>query len=151
SGMTAGLEGRNMTEIDLTAIAAERGGSQPLRGMLVTPPGSGPWPGVVVIHEVFGLDEVMRRHAERLAALGYLTLAVDLYSGGAPLGCLVASMRSLRSGRGRAFADIEAARTWLSRSSECTGRIGVIGFCMGGGFALLTAGSGFAAAAANYA
>ena len=44
---------------------------------LVRPSGSGPWPGVVMIHEAFGLDEVMRRQAERLAAAGYLARAVD--------------------------------------------------------------------------
>ncbi len=56
-----------MAEIALTDSAAEHGGSQPLHGHLVTPSGEGPWPGVVMIHEAFGLDDVMRRQAERLA------------------------------------------------------------------------------------
>jgi carboxymethylenebutenolidase len=139
-----------MTEIDLTAEAAAGGGSQPLRGYLAKPSGSGPWPGVVMIHEAFGLDEVMRRLADRLGAAGYLTLAADLYSQGGTRRCLVSTMQAMRKGQGRAFADIEASRTWLAGSPECTGRIGVIGFCMGGGFALLTAGSGYDAAAVNY-
>jgi carboxymethylenebutenolidase len=68
-----------MTDLDLTTVAAATGGSQPLRGYLATPRGrDGPWPGVVSIHEIFGIDDVMRRHADRLARLGYLTLAVDL-------------------------------------------------------------------------
>ena len=117
---------------------------------LVRPSGSGPWPGVVMIHEAFGLDEVMRRQAERLAAAGYLALAVDLYSDGGTLRCLVSTMRAMRKGEGRPFADIQAARSWLAASSDCTGKVGVIGFCMGGGFALLTAGSGFEVAAVNY-
>ena len=39
------------------------------------PSGEGPWPALVLVHEVFGLDDEMRRHADRLAAMGYLVLA----------------------------------------------------------------------------
>jgi carboxymethylenebutenolidase len=139
-----------MTDIDLSDLAADRDGSQPLRGYLASPPGTGPWPGVVMIHEIFGLDEVMRGHADRLAGLGYLTLAVDLFSAGGTARCLVSTMTAMMRGRGRAFADISAAHDYLTDSSDCTGKIGVIGFCIGGGFALLTANNGFSAAAVNY-
>ena len=71
-----------MTDVDLTPLAADRHGSRPLRGYLASPAGTGPWPAVVMIHEIFGLDDVMRRHADHLAGLGYLTLAVDLFSAG---------------------------------------------------------------------
>jgi carboxymethylenebutenolidase len=139
-----------MTDIDLSDLAADRDGSQPLRGYLASPPGTGPWPGVVMIHEIFGLDEVMRGHADRLAGLGYLTMAVDLFSAGSTARCLVATMTAMMRGHGRAFADISAAHDYLAASSDCTGKIGVIGFCMGGGFALLTANNGYDAAAVNY-
>lgn len=139
-----------MTDIDLTATAAPLGGSQPLHGVLVAPDGTGPWPGVVLVHEAFGLDEEMRKHARRLAAAGYLTLAVDLYSQGGTRRCLVSTMRSMLKGEGRAFADIDAGRRWLTAAADCTGKVGVIGFCMGGGFALLTVHSGFDAVSANY-
>ena len=139
-----------MTDIDLSDLAADRDGSQPLRGYLASPPGIGPWPAVVMIHEIFGLDEVMRGHADRLAGFGYLTLAVDLFSAGSTARCLVATMTAMLRGRGRAFADISAAHDYLAGSPECTGKIGVIGFCIGGGFALLTANNGFHAAAVNY-
>ncbi len=103
-----------------------------------------------MIHEVFGLDDVMRRHADRLAGLGYLTLAVDLFSAGSTARCLVTTMTAMIRGHGRAFADIRAAREYLAGSRDCTGKIGVIGFCLGGGFALLSAGDGYDAAAVNY-
>ena len=78
-----------MTDIDLSDLAADRDGSRPLRGYLASPAGTGPWPAVVMIHEIFGLDDVMRGHADRLAGLGYLTLAVDLFSAGCTARCLV--------------------------------------------------------------
>jgi carboxymethylenebutenolidase len=139
------------TKLDLSSISAALGGSKPLHGYLVTPEGDGPWPGLVMIHEIFGLDEENLRHADRLARAGYLTVALDLFSaGGSALRCLLATMRTLLKGQGRAYADIEAARKWLKASPQCTGKVGVIGFCMGGGFALMTANRGFDAAAPNY-
>ena len=139
-----------MTDIDLADLAAARSGSRRLHGYLATPAGTGPWPAVVMIHEIFGLDEVMRGHADRLAGRGYLTLAVDLFSAGGNARCLVTTMTAMIRGHGRAFADISVAREYLAGSPDCTGKIGVIGFCLGGGFALLTAGDGYEAAAVNY-
>ncbi|MBM7785142.1 dienelactone hydrolase family protein [Tenggerimyces flavus] len=136
--------------IELTLHAAPLGGPQPLRGDLVRPEGDGPWPGVVMVHEGFGYDDVMRRQAERLAKAGFLTLAVDLFSAGGARRCMISTFRAMMNGSGRPFADIEAARQYLLESPDCTGKVGVIGFCMGGGFALLTASKGFDAASANY-
>ncbi|ATI31249.1 carboxymethylenebutenolidase [Rhodococcus sp. H-CA8f] len=138
-----------MVDIDLTGRAAVVGGSQPLRAILETPTTPGPWPGVVMIHEAFGLEEVMQRQAKRLASAGFLTLDVDLYSAGGAKRCLVPTMTSMLRGHGKAFTDIEVARSWLLESPDCTGKIGVIGFCMGGGFAMVSAGD-FDAASVNY-
>ncbi|MGB3437538.1 MAG: dienelactone hydrolase family protein [Actinophytocola sp.] len=135
-----------MTQIEIPPRAE---GSQRLHGYLARPAGDGPWPGVVLVHEVWGLDGEMRKHADRLARSGYLTLAPDLYSQGGARWCLAATLAAMSSGKGKAFADIEAARTWLAASDDCTGRVGAIGFCMGGGFVLLTVHT-MAAVSANY-
>ena len=132
------------------ALSAGSGGSQNLSGYLVRPAGPGPWPGVVLIHEAFGLDPVMRRQAEHMAQIGYLTLAPDLFSDGGARRCVLGTFRSLLAQRGKPFVDIEAARQWLVDQPDCTGKVGVIGFCMGGAFVLVTAARGFDAASVNY-
>jgi carboxymethylenebutenolidase len=136
--------------VDLSGRTAVPGMSTRLRGYVARPSTPGPWPGVVVVHEAWGLDDVARRQADRLAAAGYLVLLPDLYSDGGALRCLKATFAALKAQRGRAFQDIEASRAWLAGQGECTGRVGVIGFCMGGGFALLAATRGFQASSVNY-
>jgi len=123
-------------------------GSTP--GYLAVPAGSGPWPGVVVIHESWGLNADIRAHADRLAVSGYLALAPDLYGGKSWLRCIRGVFRQLHAGSGPAFDALDAARGWLAARPDCTGRTGVIGFCLGGGFALLCAPRAqFSAAAVN--
>ena len=143
-----------ITVSDLTDIVIDtslEGTSDVLRGVLGVPVGEGPWPAVVVVHEAFGVDEEMRKQVAHLASLGYLALMPDLYSNGGIRRCLVGTMRAMRSGTGRAFQDIEAARQWLLARPDADGSVGVLGFCMGGGFALMTAGrGGFDAASSNY-
>jgi carboxymethylenebutenolidase len=133
---------------DIT-FAADAGES---RGYYAAPAGSGgPWPGVVVLHEVFGLTDDIRRQTDHLAAAGYVALAADLYPAGPTLRCIRRAFRDLLARRGRTWEAIDAARAWLAARDECTGRVGVIGFCMGGGFALVAAARhDFAAASVNY-
>ena len=99
-------------------------------------------PGVLVLHELFGLNDDIRRIARRFAEHGYVALAPDLYSVGPrakPI-CIRRTMRALRSGSGRAFDDIEAARAWLAEREDVDeSRLAVAGFCLGGGFAILHA------------
>jgi carboxymethylenebutenolidase len=123
-----------------------------LRGYLARPEGQGPWPGVVLIHDAFGMTRDLRAHADRFAASGFLGFAPDLYSWGRKIGCIRATFANLRARSGRAFDDIEAARAWLAAREDCTGRIGVIGYCMGGGVALLAAAPDrhFNASSVNY-
>jgi carboxymethylenebutenolidase len=110
-----------------------------------------PWPGVVVIHEAYGLNADIRGHADRLAALGYLALAPDLLDGRFWVRCIRTMFRQLAAGSGPAFDTLDTCRSWLAGRADCTGKTGVIGFCMGGAFALLCAPrDGYSAAAVNY-
>jgi carboxymethylenebutenolidase len=124
-----------------------------LRAELFLPAGEGPHPGVVVLHESFGLNDDIRRIAARFAQAGYAALAPDLYSHGTRIVCLSRVMVDMLSGAmAREIADIHAARQALAARPEVDPeRIAVAGFCQGGGFALVAgAQPGFSAAAVNY-
>jgi len=118
--------------------------------VLETPPGKGPWPGVVVIHDAFGLREPHRAIARQIADNGYLAIAPNLFARGGVIRCMRAVMSDLMAFEGQAFEDVTAARQLLSKRSDCTGAIGVAGFCMGGGFALIASTKGFDASAPFY-
>jgi carboxymethylenebutenolidase len=125
-----------------------------LRAELFAPEGDGPHPGVVVLHESFGLNGDIRRIAGRFADAGYVALAPDLYSHGSRIACLSRVMLDMVSGAlAREIADVHATREALAAREEVDPeRIAVAGFCQGGGFALIAGAhqSGFSAAAVNY-
>lgn len=121
-----------------------------LRGVLAVPNGDGPWPAVVMVHEIFGIDDAMRSQIERLASAGYVVLMPNLFSRGGARKCLTATFKALTNGEGQAFDDVESAKQMLAARSDTTKKVGVIGFCMGGGFALLLANRGYDASSVNY-
>ncbi len=115
-----------------------------MKAAVAAPRHEGRRPAIIVIHEIFGLNADIQAKAQRLADMGYVALAPDLFStrGPKPL-CIVRTMAGLRGGRGSVFSDLEACREWLAGRPEVDGsRIGVAGFCLGGGIALLFAARG---------
>ena len=113
---------------------------------LATPASGDPWPGVVVIHDALGMSTDVRNQADWLASEGYLAVSPDLYYWGRRIRCLISTVRLGERPRG----ELEATRRWLAEDERCTGKVGVIGFCMGGDFALMMAPRpGFSAASVN--
>ena len=126
---------------DIQDVAFPASSGRPMRAALALGNGSAPRPAVIVIHEIFGLNDDIRRITARVADLGYVALAPDLFDTGGPrILCVLRTFLALRRREGPAFADLEAARSWLACRPEVeTARTGVVGFCLGGGFALLYA------------
>jgi len=122
----------------------------PIDALLSLPQGDGPWPGVVVIHDAIGYGPDMEATNDRIARAGYVALTPNMYSRGGRIRCITRVMRELMTQRGRALDDILAARDHLQAMPECSGRVGIAGFCMGGQFALVMSPKGFGASAPFY-
>lgn len=122
----------------------------PIDALLSVPQGRGPWPGVLVIHDAIGYGPDNQVINDHIADAGYLALTPNLYARGGRARCITRVMRELLTQRGRALDDILAARDHLLSLSECSGTVGIAGFCMGGQFALIMSPQGFAASAPFY-
>lgn len=122
----------------------------PIDALLSLPDGDGPWPGVVVVHDGIGYGPDKESTSARIAEAGFVAITPNLFSRGGIARCVVRVFRELLAQRGRALDDILAARDHVQSMPECTGSVGVVGFCMGGRFALVMAPRGFGAAAPFY-
>jgi carboxymethylenebutenolidase len=114
-----------------------KSGDETVQGILYTPAAKGPFPAIVVIHEWWGLNDWVKEQASKLADQGYVTLAIDLYRGKVATTPEMAHeiMRGVPDDR--AARDLHAAVEFLkAQPSVSKDRIGAIGWCMGGGYAL---------------
>jgi carboxymethylenebutenolidase len=133
--------GVRMTEVKISIPRGE------MPAYLATPAGDEPSPGVVVLHDALGMSTDVRNQADWLASEGYVAVAPNLYYWGRRIRCLISTVRLGE----RPLGELDATRRWLAKHDRCTGKVGVIGFCMGGDFALMMAPRpGFSAASVNY-
>jgi carboxymethylenebutenolidase len=126
-----------------SALAADgksvsyKSGDETVQGALYTPPGKGPFPALVVIHEWWGLNDWVKDQTSKLADEGYVTLAIDLYRG--KVAKTPDEAHEIMRGvpEDRAKRDLHAAFEFLAAQPDVKkDRIGSIGWCMGGGYSL---------------
>ena len=110
-----------------------------------------PAPGVLVLHEIFGLNDDIRRIADRFADLGFIAVAPDLLDGGR-ISCVARALVQIQRGEGSIIDSAEEYLGFLAdREDVLDRRVAVVGFCMGGSFALLLGARGTAQViSANY-
>jgi carboxymethylenebutenolidase len=114
-----------------------KSGDETVQAILYTPQGKGPFPGIIVIHEWWGLNDWIKEQAAKLADQGYEALAIDLYRG--RVATTPDEAHEIMRGvpEDRAKRDLHSAFEFLSaRPDVKKDRIGAIGWCMGGGYSL---------------
>ncbi|MGH9516242.1 MAG: dienelactone hydrolase family protein [Terriglobales bacterium] len=117
-----------------------KSGSDTVHGILYAPAGKGPFPGIIVIHEWWGLNDWVKEQASKLADQGYVTLAIDLYRG--KVATTPNEAHEFMGGvpPDRAQRDLEAAFNFLAAQNDVKkNKIGALGWCMGGGYSLALA------------
>lgn len=108
------------------------------RGYLAVPDGDGPFPALILIHEWNGLVDRVRQVADAFADEGYVALAVDLYRGrtGSNRDENMALVQETHENMDMVIANLDAAQEFLKERPDVTGKVGVMGWCFGGGIAL---------------
>jgi carboxymethylenebutenolidase len=107
------------------------------RGYLAEPDVEGP--GVIVIHEWWGLDDSMRKMADRFAEEGFVALAPDLFEGDTTEQPDEAQQKLMALNMDKAVKQMRGAVKHLLEHPKCNGQIGSVGFCAGGGLAVWAA------------
>jgi carboxymethylenebutenolidase len=129
---TSQISGKSKTE-----MVQFNSGDETISGFLALPETGGRHPGIVAIHEWWGLNDWVKEEAEKLSDRGYVVLAVDLYRGKVAKDPNEAHelMRGLP--QDRAIRDMKSAFDYLAdRKDVVASKIGSIGWCMGGGYSL---------------
>lgn len=108
--------------------------------LISRPDAEGRFPAVLVLHDVLGFTDDLARICRRFSDSGFVALAPNLFGPGRKPVCIVKTMRALAAGEGRPFAVMSKAQDWLADQPDVhERRLGAVGFCLGGGFAVLHA------------
>src|SRR5438874_10933428 len=112
-------------------------GNGSIKGYLARPASGGKLPGVLVVHENRGLNPYIEDVARRLAVANYMAFAPDGLTsvGGYPGDDEKGAADFAKVDRPKMTEDFVAAAQWLRKRSDATGKLGVVGFCYGGGIA----------------
>lgn len=127
-----------------------------MSGYLVIPESDKPLPGIVILQEIFGVNEHIKSVAERYAREGYVTFAPDLFHRQVPdyIGSyddIMASIQlAMKYGAAQSEADVSAAADYLRQHPAVNGRIACLGFCMGGRLSFVANGVSKLAAAVSF-
>jgi carboxymethylenebutenolidase len=113
-------------------------GDEETQGYIAVPEGEGPFPAVILIHEWNGLTDRVRQVADAFADQGYVAFAADVYRGrtGSNRDENMALVQEARGNMDAVIANLDAAQQFLRNRPDVSGKIGVMGWCFGGGIAL---------------
>ncbi len=112
-------------------------GTTTVSGFLATPEKPGRYPGLVVVHEWWGLTDWVKEETQKLADQGFVALAVDLYRGKVATDPETAHELMRGLAQDRAVSDLNAGFAYLATRKDVDhNHIGSIGWCMGGGYSL---------------
>ena len=122
------------THVEFAAKSGEK-----TSGEIVLPEGSGKAPAVVLIQEWWGLNDHIRSLLDRLAKAGFVALAPDLYHGKVTTDPAEAMKMMTELDGDRSIDEIQGAVAFLAAHERSNGKVGVMGFCLGGAFAFRAA------------
>jgi carboxymethylenebutenolidase len=128
-----------MAGVEREEMVTFRLGERSLGGLLALPKGKGPFPAVVVIHEAYGLNDNIKEICRRFAGEGYAALGVDLFADANRAVCMMRLISGLvfNSTEHSGIKGLEASLDYLSARREVDAeRVGAVGYCMGGSFAI---------------
>jgi carboxymethylenebutenolidase len=129
-----------MSQIETSVVTVPRADANgAMDSFFSKPAGAGPFPGMIVIHEIFGLNDNIRQISREFAGQGYAALAVDLFSNRNRAICMMQIFYGMifRPLNNSMLEDLNSAFNFLKQSQGVDAdRMGAVGFCMGGAYAL---------------